>query len=1210
MESTIEPCKVRTLVVPVGTWKKDAYLAAVDELERHGEIRLVDVTPLPDCTFNPQLFPHGRVLYSFLTREHDSNSMMFLHDFEPYRKLFVVIGLCNDGLISTEACVNELRERYGSAISYAVIYNDRSKVVEQSTKYGFSRSEEPLETIMCDITRNFLESLHVYYSSYKHVTLRSPGAIGGPSVLKTTLTKKSQTTAPITNPRSKKGSSLSSKDDSSSSSLSISDDSIKDKSKRYSSLNALSGGTSDKSMQRSKARQLKLLANLQLLAGQYLLSMNNFAEAARILHKIHDYIWLGSSLEGILTCIILMSYLQLPFQVPPIIHSLCSLSQNSNSILSPTTSRRSSMQSVASPRNSVSTITAASLDHTNIDIPKLVKKIADKALYYYDYSLSYSVEFTPQVVYCKSILRTLTFMSLCYKANGFDQRALQEMIFSDMSSSAVQNQDSLQDECIFTKSEIYQYSTKIFELQLKSMDLSSQIQIYLTLCMVYDNLNMFRKKSFVLRILFISILSQLTNDYLSENYHSLIDDLMKNYRISGWEPEHKLQDASSYNWVTLQKNVLMLIIKISAHFKNYKNVVEHSQLLLKRFSHTLTKLEQIDLLNQYILPHQNEYPVEYMDPFLIRDICFSRTRSEEMPMLKVLRDEESRTFNDPHQIFNPFASVHHKTKENETENSNYFLVAETVQMVITFQNPFKFDVRINSINFTEDDAQFMKIADLDLTSCTIPASSKKQFCVGVTFVRSTLTLHQLKGLSVSVLGLPSKFWGICKQPGKFNTQERCTLYSVPITIIDQQPTLCFLSTTLVDNRVMLLDGTETEFKVFLRNSSLSSPINYCSVSWITNVETELKENYWTSLAPDDLYDVDSQLKWLRENFISISSIPNEVGINESFHFSVNLDVTKAPFTLKWARITIQYGYKKSPEDLAVYVKSLTIPIEITLQRALELSNVNFIPIPESFEAASDIGWIKYLRSHQSVQSDYVLMLIDMRNSWLLPVSFSFHYDEYVSERESLDSNETRRFVVPIRKIANYDDSPNFKDKLIPRIDESKQYLTSGLTLTQENEMREKFWCREHILNRLKCTWDTALNEHTEGSVEFRQFVEKLDKQVISLVYPPSNVFDIKVSASETTVKVGTPVRLNVTVNTTLHTDLVPIRYYILDYFTGKSVLSDHPKSIVFQGQTSTLVRPRITTEFNILPLKKAKFQIEIEVPGNILTREPIIITAG
>ena len=83
-------------MVPVGKWPRQEYLKALNKLKPHAEIRLVDVTPLPESTFNPQLFPHGRVLYSFLSKLVENSSMMFLHDFEPYRKVFVVIGLCND----------------------------------------------------------------------------------------------------------------------------------------------------------------------------------------------------------------------------------------------------------------------------------------------------------------------------------------------------------------------------------------------------------------------------------------------------------------------------------------------------------------------------------------------------------------------------------------------------------------------------------------------------------------------------------------------------------------------------------------------------------------------------------------------------------------------------------------------------------------------------------------------------------------------------------------------------------------------------------------------------------------------------------------------------------------------------------------------------------------------------------------------------------
>lgn len=768
-------------MVPVGKWPRQEYLKALNKLKPHAEIRLVDVTPLPESTFNPQLFPHGRVLYSFLSKLVENSSMMFLHDFEPYRKVFVVIGLCNDRSLTEDSCITELKERFGSAISYAVVYVNGCD--EPLGKYGFSTQIEPFETIMCDITRNFLEALSTYYSSYKHVTLRSPGAIGGPSVLKTTLTKRQNTGN--ANAHVKRIISQSSKDNSITSS--IAQESSKDKSsKRYSSLNTLSltQGTSDKSLQRSKARQLKLLANLQLMSGQYLTSMANFTEAARVMHKIHDYIWLGNSLEGISTCMLLLSYLQVPFQVPGIVQSLCSTPQHPGSMLSPTTSRRNSMQSVSSPRNSLNMTSSPSLDSTSIDLPRLIKAIGDKALHYYDYSLANSVEFTPQIVYCKTILRTLNFMSLCYKGGGFNNQVLRSLVFEDDISGLKHDKTQSEDD-LFSKTEIYLYSNKIFEIQLKSMDRLSQIQVYLTLAQVYENLEMFRKKVFVIRILFISILSQLENEPILENYEQLIDDLLKAYNIENWEPELKRQDAASHNWITLQKKVLMLIIRIYSVMKDTVKVVFYSQILLKRFSHTLTKREQIDILNDNVLPYKDVHSIDYVDPFLIRDITFTRTESQEMPLLKVLNAKETSGSLDTHQIFNPFAAISNESKGNDTTVSNYFLVSESAKMFVTFQNPFKFDLSISKVHFDDIHNEYMKVGNLT-SPIIIPPSTQQQICFDVLFSKSASSLPPLEGLIVSVLGFPSRFFPICKTSAVLENQ-RYLPFNIPITIIDQQP---------------------------------------------------------------------------------------------------------------------------------------------------------------------------------------------------------------------------------------------------------------------------------------------------------------------------------------------------------------------------------------------------------------------------------------
>ena len=308
--SYVGPSKIRTLVIPIGHWTREEFNDVVGKLSEFNEIHLSDVTPIDSPIFTPQGFPHGKLFFEFLTIDHDDALELFLYDFEPFRKTFVIIGLVNDCSDPLNN-LSLMKEKYPTLISSNLVYTSSSltKEVEQiinTTENIFASSrdmQKNIETIMCDIAKNFLTALNNYYSSYKHVTLRSPGAIGGNSVLKTTLIRQksyissssttSMSTASSVSSSSKAGTAASASKRLSS--FEMTTNSIK----RSASLKlATTLSTSEnRAQQKSLGRQLKILGNFQLLAGRYVDALNSFVDAITILYKVRDYLWLGSALD-------------------------------------------------------------------------------------------------------------------------------------------------------------------------------------------------------------------------------------------------------------------------------------------------------------------------------------------------------------------------------------------------------------------------------------------------------------------------------------------------------------------------------------------------------------------------------------------------------------------------------------------------------------------------------------------------------------------------------------------------------------------------------------------------------------------------------------------------------------------------------------------------------------------------------------------------
>ncbi|SCW02844.1 LAFE_0F15522g1_1 [Lachancea fermentati] len=1203
--SLVGPAKIRTLVVPIGKWTRKSFLEKVKLFQERFDIRLVDITPFDDATFNPQGFPQGRLMFDFRTSHVEEEHMLFLHDFEPYRKTFVIIGLVNQKLDGN--VLETLRQTYPDAISHNLIYIDADST---PSKYTFNYSSASIETIICDIGRNFLEALSHYYSSYKHVTLRSPGAIGGNSVLKTTLTR--QPASVTTTTATRKISGL--------------DPTVSSGVVRSPSLKSLGRTTIPPEQQRSKARQIKILGNFQLLAGRYMDALQSFAEAASILHKHHDYIWLGNALEGLSISIVLLAYLQVPFQIPAIATHLCQLKATSQSGYSASPSKRDSISTtpMQSPRNSMSSIASKVriLDVQDVIISNVVKSISERILYYYELSLTHNSEYTPQLVYCEHILRMLQFMISCYKGQSFDQQVLRNIVLNTPFEEIKSPNNFVETES-FSKLEIYRFANKLFELQLKEMDIVSQIKVYTALASVYDSLGFQRKRCFILRILFVSLMPHLDNVDINakwkENYGEMIHALLEVYGIRR-TPENSVQDASNCSWVTLQKSVLMLCVTMASKDRDKERTAEFSLLLLKRYSHVLTQTEEHRLLNDYILPSISSLPdLQYWDPFLVRNLeILQLDVNREMPRKKQIAPININGFNENSSdsaVFNPFRqnSVNGVTELSQGGHRNVtFLLGETAELIVTLQNPFKFNIEITELSFVPEDELYVKfLKDLSFNELPllIPGNSMRSIHLPVAFINETAEEGQsIDKLRIGVFGLPPQLMRIVVSENLLHSREesnnddgneRCNYGCFRYQVIPEGPELEFVSSTLNDNACMLLDGTKKMFSFIVRNKSLDQSANYLVFSHLTSVEKSLKPDYWKKMPQDDLYEIETQLKWLQHSCVRFLNAPHAIEANSTAEINVELNMARVPFQFSGFDILIEYGMQNSTNSNVIYTKVLHVPIEITLKRSVEIPNMNVIPLTESFNEVENVmDCVPYLmnkvKKNGEQISDYALMLLDMRNSWLHDVSLNVQYDDFIGNSISIESMHTVRVVIPIRRFSA---TLNLKAKEIPHLVTGRQFVSSGLTEEQTSDMREKFWCRERILEGISCEWKLQDTVGTTGTVDFRQFLEKIDTRLLDILSPHrGSSYAVDLSSHKNMIEVGEILQIKATVKfNTLHAkndETVSLSFLLFNRRTGKTI----PKAsnaVLYNGKLTRQIRPMHNSEvtLDLLPLERGEYEI-------------------
>lgn len=1220
--SFVEPSRIRVLVVPIGKWRRQQFAQAVEKLHGYSEIRLLDITPIDSSLFTPQGFPNGRLFFDFNQYGYDDSLDLFLYDFEPFRKIFVVIGLINDES-DPDSSLQRLKERYPTIISHNVIVSNTSDGPPGGgyVFYSGKNFEDNLETILCDVGRNFLQALNQYYSSYKHVTLRSPGAIGGNSVMKTNLTRQVAALTSMVSPSSTNASKRLS-------SIDITTNSIK----RSASLKlAKSLSTSEnRSSSRSKGRQFKILGNFQLLAGRYTDALISFSEALTLLHKVRDHLWLGSALDGVAICFLLLTYLQIPFQIPPLVNMLCPI-QPMNGI-SEGHSPRNSVQymPMKSPRDSTSSLSSiAAVESETVNLPKLIKLISEKIMYYYELSLSHTCDYAPQIVYSEILLKTLSFMVACRSGADLSLDALNLVISGTIPDISCADDSLL--EVSFTKAEIYSFANRVFDLQLKKMEVESQCKIYLNLAQVYGSLGFQRKKAFVLRLLLVAIVSNPERIIWHHDYKERLEDMVKLYGIDESIAGNPIADPSNIAWSTLQKKCLQLCLTVSGRANDKDSAARYALMLVSRHTHLLTQSEQQALFKSYIQPLILEgYIKSYWDPFLLRDLRFVRLESngmvndgEEIPIETpiISRTEKNGEVSEieASQVFNPFKAVQptgNTLNKDFDEIQGTFLVGDRAMVSCMVQNPFKFEIGVTGLQFDAKTRDFCELDENEISlknPIFVSAESMRLINLSLSFKKPTL--HKwltIDSLNVSVLGLPSEVFKIVSTEKKgadlVRSDERSKFESVKIKVLPEQPELQLLRTeNISDNSWMMLHGTKKKVSITLRNKSLSCPIEYLQFSSVSNIEKSMKADYWKKLTPDDLFGVEKQLEWLRTSFIKIVDVPSQIAPNEVITIGVEVDATCVPFQFNGFDLIASYGMRASDES-CIYLKKLHLPYEVFLKRSIEVPGLEIIPLNELFSAKMvSVDWIEYImrKSHSDDNfhvGDYALMLIDVRNSWIDGIDIEVSFEDFRSHSYMIEADHTTRVIVPFKKLGHR--TTNLKNNPIPRIFPERQYIQSGLNEEQECEMRETFWCREHILSKLRCQWHLSRDPTKTGLVDFRQFLDKFDERMVAIMYANRLPYHVELEVDKSIINKGTTIRVKATITPTQsrhkspkHSMLI-LNFVLFDHQTSK-VIPRSNRRILYNGTLNhhIVANKEASTTLELLPIEAGHYEILVTIEG-------------
>ncbi|CAI5756220.1 unnamed protein product [Candida verbasci] len=1025
----ISPARIKILLVPINNSTISQFKLYYNQIISNvSEIRLLDITIDQQLQyFNPNSSPNGRIIPEFITTQLDNESI-FLHDFEPFRKIFIVLGIGpykeGEGGGGGEDNISELKSVYSSSIVHNIILFDSPEIsnTREIFHHNFNQPITALETIFCDISKNFLIALDNYALSYSNITLRSPVSITDSHVLTKTISHAQKR-------------------------LSSGSTSFKA---------SFEGDLKTKNHLKYLGRQKKLMGYFYLLCGKYSDAFSTFIESLTSLKKSDDYLWLASALEGLSVSILLLLFINQSFQIPNQLNSILHISKKTE------VSKISESSANSSPRNSMNgSFSFSSLDFNTMSYTELIKIINFKVVQYYDSSTNDFENMVPDIVYIECILRKIKLMISLHYGNSIENIVMNKLEYENMDSN-------------FSKKEILEEIDRIFTLQLVDLPIVDQCRIYSSLAGMYDELKLYRKKAFILRILLIGLLPKL--HLVKHSIKEILENLYKLYGIN-YQPETSIKDASSQNWISLQIQLLKLSLKIAESLNDRELLLNLCILLLTRFTHCLPMNDQIKLREKI-----GNKSCKYWDPFLLRDVQLVNKQKEELIPFKEYENQPSQE----EPFFDPYK------KKIETARNKILIKDDVYQLKVTLQNPFSFDIEINDIvlNGVETIKNLISVplngklrkkapvSTNQTSSLIVPPMSTEQFLVSFKPLKTGILT--ISGLNIIVGHCEEQFFKIVEKETFEDeiklenekseestldkvienlslTSSRVSYKELQLSVIPPQPLLILSEISVSNLWLMLLEGEKFQFSVKLTNTS-EVEINYLSYSFWDSTIEYINKKLQTQLNSNEIYDLEYDLvKFKPFKIINKDVMGEKIYPNQSIN--INYEITSRKM-MKELRIILDYA-NKSTDD--IFVKQLNIPLNVSVMSSIEIVGCDILP--------------NFKIPNIETTENQSLLILDLRNCWTEKLTCRLKYKSHEFSN-SIESNKTKRFIIPIDKLNNEIDLT----KAIPSL-VNKQFIKNyNLSEDEEKQMKELFWLRYHLLSNLSGKWSS---KSRKGIIDLR-----------------------------------------------------------------------------------------------------------------------------
>lgn len=441
---------------------------------------------------------------------------------------------------------------------------------------------------------------------------------------------------------------------------------------------------------RRKGRSMKMIANMYLLAGRTTDALKEYVEALNVLKGVNDHLWHAACLEGIGMCIIMLAFLEIPFNVP--------------SVVLPPMPNFEKKDQPEPPH-----------------LLDLIPQMSNTVLSLYNRSQNFPGESVPQLTYVETILRTVNLLTCTCLAGGWTSTARAAIVLS----KPIPYVPLKHSQVYALKMGILEWISSAQAVRLDSVDAVDASKILTGIAASCGKLGFYRKRGFVLRQLITELIprivqarviasniraqtpemnyeddpvelkdSGLKADLPNSGILLLLNDICEIYGAA----IQATNDISTFGWHEIKTSILKMCIELCKVLPDHVGTVRYIALLFRTASADLSIDEQLSLnrtmRNAYSRALSlgfQDFEEQYWDPYLVRDIGIVDSSLWAVPIMvdvdKKANDDGRGPF-----IYNPFAK-----KDTEDQKRHLFVQDEPVEFRVILQNPFAYELDIKSM---------------------------------------------------------------------------------------------------------------------------------------------------------------------------------------------------------------------------------------------------------------------------------------------------------------------------------------------------------------------------------------------------------------------------------------------------------------------------------------------------------------------------------